>query len=193
MKIDWYKHYTETKKLDYNKEYFKKNLKLDKSYVELIKKYIKPKGRILEVGCGPARTAISLAYEKFNVTAIDKDKRILEIAKENSKIAEVNINLKLMNMFNIDKEFKKNSFDCITHQGVLEHFERRKILSALKKQLEVSPFIIFAIPLNTKFNQEYFKDNIYRNLWSEKKWIRDILKDFKIIVICIVLTFRFHV
>lgn len=181
MKIDWYKHYTETKKLNYDKEYFKKNLKIDKSYIELIKKYIKSRGKILEIGCGPAKTAISIAYEKFDVIAIDDDKRILEMAKENAKIAEVNIQFKLMNIFDINKKFKKDFFDCVTHQGLLEHFKKRKIIKAIKKQLYVAPFIIFSVPLNTKFNQKYFKDNIYRNLWSKKKWIRDILKDFKII------------
>ena len=181
MKIDWYKHYTETKKLSYNKEYFEKNLKWDKPYIKLIKEYIKPKGRILEVGCGPARTAISIAYKKFEITAVDNDKKMLEMAKENSKIAEVNINFKLMNMFDVNKKFEKDFFDCVAHQGVLEHFKKRKIIRAIKKQLYISPFIIFSVPLNTKFNHKYFRDNIYRNLWSKKKWIRDILKDFKII------------
>jgi len=184
MKIDWYKHYKyyiETKRFNYNKEYFKKNLEVDKPYVQLIKKYIKPKGKILETGCGPARTAISLAYYDFNVTAIDEDKRMLEMAKENSKIAEVNINLKLVDMFNINKEFQKNSFDCITHQSVIEHFPKNRIRQLIKKQLKIAPYIIFSIPLNTKFNKTYFSDNLYRNLWSEKKWIGDILKDFKII------------
>jgi 2-polyprenyl-3-methyl-5-hydroxy-6-metoxy-1,4-benzoquinol methylase len=182
MNIDWYKVYTEKKKLSYNKKIFKKNLKIDRPYVALIKKYIGSKGKILECGCGPAKTAISISNSGFEVTAIDHNKNILNLAKRNAKIAEVGIKFKLIDFFNIDKEFEKDFFGCITHQGVIEHFPKNEIKKIIRKQLKIVPFIIFSIPIDTKFNLiRYSQDNVYRNLWSKNRWVNDILKDFNVV------------
>ncbi len=179
MKIDWYKHYRD-KNLVYNKKYVEENLNLDKLYLELLDKYLKPKSKILECGCGPARTAISIAKKGFLVTAIDNDSKMLNFAKDNAKIANMDINFILLDYFKIKNHFKKDQFQCITHQGVLEHHNPKKIIKLLKIQLSISKFIIVSVPLNTPFNIKYFEDKIHRNLWTKKYWLK-ILKEFNIV------------
>jgi|SRR3989344_962599 len=181
MQINWFNHYKK-KKLVYSRKLFEENLKLDKPYLQLIRKYIKPKSSILECGCGPSRTAISIAFNGFQVTAIDREKQMIKFAKENVAVAGVNIKFEQLDFYKIVERYGENSFDCITHQGVLEHFPENEIKKVLKIQLKVAPRIIFSVPINSNFNKnKYFQDNIYRNLWSKEKWLDDILKGFKII------------
>lgn len=178
--INWYKHYTQTKKLEYNKDSVKRYLKTDEPYLNLLKKHLKPKSKILECGCGPSKTAISMTKKGFKITAIDKDKKMLKMGQNNSKIAKGRIKFRLIDFFEMSKKFNKNQFDCATHQGVLEHFTKKEIKKILKEQLKIVPKIIFSVPLKSKYSQKYYKDKIYRNLWKEKTWLK-ILKEFKII------------
>lgn len=47
-----------------------------------------PGSRVLEVGCGPGRLAILLAFEhRLDVTALDLDGAMIEIARENAEAA----------------------------------------------------------------------------------------------------------
>lgn len=179
--IDWYNHYINKKEFKYSKDEFEKNLKLDQPYLSLLKKYLRPKSKILECGCGLARTAISMANEGFSVVCLENQEKMLNLAKENSRIAGVRMNFILMDFFDIDKKFKESSFDCITHQGVLEHYTKIEIKEILKKELMISPLIIFSVPIKTDFNSGYFKDNNYRNLWSGKIWLTEILKGFNVV------------
>ncbi len=179
--IDWYKHYTKTRKLEYNKETFKKSFELYKKYLQKIKKYIKPKSKILECGCGPAKTIIAMSHLGYDITAIDNDKKVLALAKENAKIINSKIKFLHMDFFDIDKNFEKDSFDCITHQGVLEHFPKEKIKEIITKQLKIAPLIIFSVPIKSEASKKKFsKDTIYRNMWTAEEWVKEILKDFKI-------------
>ncbi len=181
MNIDFYECYKKRGTLFINKESFLNNLKLDEPYIKILKRYLKPNSSILECGCGQARTALSMAYNEFNITAIDDNKKILGVAKENAKNLGLDnkLNFILMNFFNIDKEFNNKSFDCITHQGVIEHYNEDEIRKILNLQLSIAPIIIFSVPIKTDFNEkEYFKDSIHRNLWTEEYWLEKILKDF---------------
>jgi SAM-dependent methyltransferase len=180
MTIDWYQHYLEKYSLIFNHKTFSENLKTDQPYILLMRKYLKPKARILECGCGLGRAAASMSFNGYKVTAIDHDFRILKIAKKNAEFGGY-INFILMNFFDIDKVFERDSFDCCTHQGVLEHYPEKEIRMILERQLVVAKYIIFSIPLDTKFNRAYFDDSIYRNLRTKNYWIDQIFNNFKLI------------
>jgi len=184
MKIDWYKHYAQKTGLVLDKRAFENNLKTDKPYIQLLKKYLKPNAKILECGCGLARTVLSMAHYGFRVVAIDHNKNILNVAKQSAKNLGFSRKIKFihMNFFDIDKEFKPHLFDCITHQGVVEHYTETEIKKNLKKQLEIAPTLIFSVPLKTEFNEKkYFADYIYRNLWTQEFWLNDVLKSFNVV------------
>ena len=174
MKIDWFKLYKINKKFKYSREDVRKNIKLDKPYINFLKKYVEPDSKILECGSGPARTAISMAKEGFKVTAIDNNRQMLRLGRKNTRIANVKIEFILGDFFNVKEIFKKDEFDCITHQGVLEHFNEEKIKEIISTQIEIARYLLFSVPLKTEFNKKYFKDDIYRNLWDKEKWLRTL-------------------
>ncbi len=180
MKIDWYKHYLEKGKLVLTKETLGENLKQDKPFLDILRKYVPARSKILEAGCGLGRTCISMSIKSYRVTAIDIDDRMLSLAQMSAKNCSQKIAFKKSDFFNLYKILKKNSFDCITHQGVLEHYSIKQIRNALNTQLKISPLVIFSVPIDSPYNKKYFHDNIYRNLWNEIFWIKSILKIFDI-------------
>jgi ubiquinone/menaquinone biosynthesis C-methylase UbiE len=184
MEIDWFQHYAQKTGMVLDKKAFENNLKTDKLYIQLLKKYLKPNAKILECGCGLARTVFSMAHYGFRVVAIDHNKKILDVAKQSAKNIGLSRKVKFIHsdFFDIDKEFKPKSFDCITHQGVIEHYPKTEIKKILKKQLRIAPTLIFSVPLKTEFNEKkYFADKLYRNLWTQEFWLNDVLKSFNVV------------
>lgn len=178
-KIDWFGHYSQKyDRIIMNDQMLKQVIENDKHFIQILKKYVKPKGKILEAGCGLGRTAVALSQAGFRVTAIDNDKGILRIAKINCYNHGKNISVGLIDFFEVDKRFKPRSFDAVTHEGVLEHFSDNQIKIILDKQLKVAPLVVFSVPVKTKRNDEYFKrDHVgHRNLWSKENWAH-FLKD----------------
>jgi 2-polyprenyl-3-methyl-5-hydroxy-6-metoxy-1,4-benzoquinol methylase len=180
MRIDWYKHYLEKGKLVLTEENLKENLKQDRAFLKILRKFVPPSSKVLEAGCGLGRTCISMSLNGYKVTAVDIDGRMLRLAKKSAKNFSQKIIFKKFDFFNLSKRFKKNSFEVITHQGILEHYPVSKIRKAINIQLAVSPFIIFSIPINSKHNRKYFHDRLYRNLWNPDFWIKNILKKYKV-------------
>ena len=180
MKIDWYSHYIKKGCSVFGEETFRKNLIVDVPYINLLKKYLKLHANILECGCGLGRTAVSMSVSGYKITAIDNNRNVLKLARINAGFG-IDIEFFVMDLFDINKIFKMGSFNCCTHQGVLEHYSRAEIKKLLKKQLCVENYVIFSVPLDTRFNRIYFNDKLYRNLWSENYWTRTILTGFYII------------
>jgi len=91
---------------------------------EDIEKYI-PSNRsakILEVGCGGARTSVYLGTVGYsNLTMSDNAEGALRLAQANLDHAGVSGTVVLDDLFNTNLE--KSSFDCIMSFGLLEHFE----------------------------------------------------------------------
>ena len=130
---------------------------------------------------------------------IEKNSKILNIrydktsetAAKNGKNLGNSVKFKHFNMFKIDNEFKKDSFDACISKGVLEHFSKGQIRDIIDKQLSIAPIIIASFPVRTKRTLRYYgikeingkevcNDKIQRNLWSEYQWKEDILKFYDI-------------
>lgn len=78
--------------------------------------------KILEVGCGGARTSVYLGTVGFsNLTLSDNAEGALRLAQANLDSARVSGTVVLDDLFNTRLE--KGSFDCIMSFGLLEHFE----------------------------------------------------------------------
>jgi ubiquinone/menaquinone biosynthesis C-methylase UbiE len=78
--------------------------------------------KILEVGCGGARTSVYLGNVGFsNLTLSDNAEGALRLAQSNLDSANVSGTVVLDDLFNTKLE--KSSFDCIMSFGLLEHFE----------------------------------------------------------------------
>lgn len=87
--------------------------------------------KILEVGCGGARTTVYLGKAGFlNLTATDNADGALRLARANFDKEGISVTVVNDDLFNTKLE--KLSYDCIMSFGLLEHFER---LDELTKSL----------------------------------------------------------
>ncbi len=176
-KFDWFEHYERKyNRIIMDERMLLKSVANEREFIQTVSKYIKKGAKILEVGCGLGRTAITLSLQGYQITAIDDNKRILKIAQINSYNFGKSIKLDLADAFSIDKKFRSSNFTAVVHEGFLEHFANNQIKILLDKQLKVAPLVIFSVPVKSRRNNKYFKnDKIgHRNLWSKKAW-RDFL------------------
>jgi 2-polyprenyl-3-methyl-5-hydroxy-6-metoxy-1,4-benzoquinol methylase len=175
--IDWFQHYnSKLASLDFKKTDLNKFKRQNKALLRKIISF-KPR-RIIEVGCGLARDSFVLASKGFDVTVLDRDPRILQLAKKNSK--NLGLHLKIIKgiFFHLQKTVK-SSYDVVFHSGALEHFDDKDVVKILRNQLEVAPVIVFSVPLKSRFNEKYFrgKEKVFRRLLSKKAWLK-ILSGF---------------
>lgn len=153
------------------KKYLNYKVKEKEIFVNKIISYCKPYNNILETGCGTGVLSIYLTNKGFDVTAVDNDEEMLNIANEISiKYRKKPLFIK-QDIF--DLNYPNNHFGIVFSHGVLEHFDDDQIVSLLKKQLKISHTLIFSIPTNY-FDEK--KDRYYGNerFLSLEKW-RDII------------------
>ncbi len=149
------------------------NYKLDYKIVLIntIKKYARTTKKILEAGCGSGITCTFLAQKGYNVTGVDSDPDMVElatsIAEKQSCSALFKIDdIRLLNTL-IDEHF-----DVVFSNGVMEHFSDAEIISILNQHLLVGDYVIVSIP------SDYFTETqkIYGNerFLGKEKWVQII-------------------
>jgi 2-polyprenyl-3-methyl-5-hydroxy-6-metoxy-1,4-benzoquinol methylase len=91
--------------------------------LEDIQKYLGAKEslKILEVGCGGARTSVYLARRGYNTTCTDNSVEAVRLAMANFESAGASGNVVSDDLFNSNLE--KEAYDCVMSFGLLEHFE----------------------------------------------------------------------
>jgi 2-polyprenyl-3-methyl-5-hydroxy-6-metoxy-1,4-benzoquinol methylase len=77
--------------------------------------------RILECGCGGARTSLFLAQRGYNVTCTDYAPEAVRLAKDNFSSCGLEGHVVQDDLLN--SELPEGSFDCVMSFGLLEHFE----------------------------------------------------------------------
>ena len=90
--------------------------------------------KILEVGTGTGQLALFLSHFIHIVVAIDNDKELIE--RCNKFYKRQNLEFQIGDAF--DLQFKKNEFDVVFSQGLLEHFSDKEIYSIINQQIFVS-------------------------------------------------------
>ncbi|MEC8100305.1 MAG: bifunctional 2-polyprenyl-6-hydroxyphenol methylase/3-demethylubiquinol 3-O-methyltransferase UbiG [Pseudomonadota bacterium] len=82
------------------------------------------KKTILDLGCGGGILSESLAKIGGNVTAVDKSKALIDVAKKRAIEKKLKIDYRIDTIGNLVK--KKNKFDIIISLEVIEHVESYK-------------------------------------------------------------------
>lgn len=121
------------KKLGGPKKYLDYKIKEKTIFIDKIIKYCKPYKNILEAGCGTGVMSTYLANKGFNVTAVDNEQGMLNLARNISKSYPKSPTFVKQDINNLD--YPHNHFGVVFSHGVLEHFSDDQIISLLKQQL----------------------------------------------------------
>jgi peptide deformylase len=151
--------------------YISHSVKKRKEMIDLIKKYTPKGGKILEAGCGTSSHSIYLSKKFYDVTAIDIEKDMLEVAKKFNKKALGKVTYFLGNIFHLP--FEENSYNTVFSHGVLEHFSVEKIISAVNESLRVANTVVISVPTIFNVSNNLMGDEILRSVF---KWKRILTK-----------------
>ncbi len=139
--MDWIDIYSSL--LDDDGQKVASKIKAKQKYIKLIKSYAGD-GKLLEAGCGTAVVSSYLAQYQ-NVSAIDLDEKMVDLAKKISK-KFFNGKNKIKQGSILELPYKDNTFEVSFSNGVLEHFSDEDIIKVINEQLRVAKYMIFGIP-----------------------------------------------
>ena len=111
----------------------------------LIKRFLKPNSKILEVGCASGGICIPLAKKGFDVTGIDFSEKMIEKAKENKRKYKIkNLKLKLLDVRELKEKNKYDHvlglFNLLTYTNKEE--DRKKMLKNMITALKPKGVLI---------------------------------------------------
>lgn len=192
MEGTWFDKFKKVHNVIFTEEDYQVYSGMVKEELVTYREYLKEGARILDLGCGLGCTSVPLSNEGFEIVGVDNDPRVIEAARKNGQNFGGKVDFRLMDVFDIDREFGKDSFDACIHGGVLEHFPKEQISELIDKQLFVAPIIICSMPVRTEETLEHYEirkegekeicvDGIERNLWTEEQWLSDILQGYDIV------------
>lgn len=154
-------------------------------FFEMLARFVPPGSSVLELGCGPGRHALGAASLGYQVVGIDIDPQIVAQAQANAEVLEpaCRPSFQVGDIFNLEAVAQPGTFRAVTHGGVMEHFESpESIRASLSYQLDYVPTVVFDVPINSAKNLKLFKrDTIFRQLWTEREWLDDVLGGLSII------------
>ena len=141
-----------------------KTVKIQDRFIKMILKYTEKNSRMLELAAGSGLTSFILCYSgRANIWASDIDEELVEAIRNN-----FGLKCPIVDMFDINTNDKY--YDCVFHQGALEHFEDKDIIRTLKEQGRASKYVIFDIPNGRRINktQEYGNERfMYVRKWKK--------------------------
>ena len=149
--------------------------------IRRLKNELEPHSRILEIGTGTGAIGALLTSYGFDVTVVDNDREMIEIAKKSFKLFGDPRKVYLMNADKVVENFGKNSFDCVITHGMLEHYSDTEIISHLKLQLEVAPLAVCIVPIKSLSNEyrlrgfgdeRYLSTSFWKTLLNENFHIK---------------------
>ena len=164
-------------------DYYAKNTRVNLSNILLHWKYLfsivrtQPKN-VLEIGCGPADHSVTLSqfFPSLNISVLDNDKDIIKKLKEKFTGRFQKFYLcDILSAKEVKKQkWKKDQFDVIYSQGLLEHFDEKDSEILIKNFIPYTPRLIFSIPSHMYPTRD-FGNEILR----DKKELVALLKPIK--------------
>jgi len=148
---------------------------------EDVKKYLSDVSdpKILEVGCGGARTSLYLSLRGYNVKWWDNASEAIRLARDNFASKNARGAFALDDLLN--SSFPAGSFDCVMSFGLLEHFtDISAPIRATTKLLKPGGIHIHCVipkkaSSQTLMDAVYFPARFVRNAWRNRSF-RNILK-----------------
>ncbi len=132
------------------------------------------KGRVLEVGTGTGGMSVFLAWLGLDITSIDTNPKVIEVAKQTAEKLNARVVFKVADTFALP--YPNQSFDVLFHQGLLEHFKDQDIHKILGEQLRVAKQVVISVP-NHRYPRRDFGNE---RLMDKNKWEK-ILDRYKLL------------
>ncbi|HNV01500.1 MAG TPA: methyltransferase domain-containing protein [archaeon] len=122
---------------------------------------------LIDVGCGSQSPIYSFS-RKFYSIGVD----CFSPSIEKSKKAKIHNKYYKLNIMDIDKKFKANSFDCALASDVIEHFDKKEGLRLLKKMEKISRKKIIIFTPNGFLKQGEYDNNpwqVHKSGWTAEE------------------------
>jgi len=113
--------------------------------VGYVKKHVPEGGSILEIGCGSALLVILLSSMGYDVSGIDSDPRVVEMARYNNQRLGGQARIELMDLFDAPQRMRC-VFDLAYSEGVIEHFRGEKLKEAVKAHGKLGKKVLLVVP-----------------------------------------------
>ncbi|MGH8903408.1 MAG: class I SAM-dependent methyltransferase [Egibacteraceae bacterium] len=160
-------------------------MKNNAAFFRILSELVPVNGRILELGCGPGRHAIAAALLNYRVSGVDINRAVVEQARKNAELVapEAEVSFLVGDISDLQSFCRHGGYQAVTHGGLMEHFpSAESIRSSLTAQLDIAPYIVFDVPINTPKNLRLFeKDDIFRQMWTVEEWLYDVLGNFNLV------------
>jgi len=99
---------------------------------ELVERYVRPGGSILDIGCGAGREAIGFARAGFRVVGIDIAPQMIEAARHNARALGVAIDFRVQSATDLDEP---PSHDGAFFSGSFQHVPGRALRIATLRRI----------------------------------------------------------
>lgn len=124
--------------------------------------------KILEVGCGGARTSLFLALRGFDTTCTDYATEATRLAASNYAAMDVSGKIIQDNLLN--SKLPGESFDCVMSFGLLEHFEDlQPVIKNITRLVRPG-----GIQIHNIITKKYSTQSIMDAVWFPLKLVRNI-------------------
>ena len=110
--------------------------------VKMLTEHLRPRDKVLELGCGTGYFTSALAKTGAQITAIDISPDLLRVARE--KCARPNVSFEIQNAYSLS--YGDETFDAVVGSSVLHHLEVDSALREIHRVLKRGGSIRFTEP-----------------------------------------------
>lgn len=116
----------------------------------MIARHCPKPARILDVGSGPGWSDFYLSAQGYDVTGVDNEPSLVELAQAQAQKLNVSANFQVADAFDLSEHY--SGYDLAFSCGVLEHFDRDVTVQLLKEQAKCAKQVLIQIP--TKYTAQ---------------------------------------
>jgi len=137
------------------------------TYVKELKKAILPCESLLDVGCG-SNSPIKSFSHKFKSTGADSFRPSIRESKKQG----IHQRYYVMNVMDLDKKFRPNSFDIVLASDLIEHLKKEDGIRLIRMMEKIAKKKIIIMTPNGFMPQDEYDDNphqLHKSGWFVKE------------------------
>lgn len=131
--------------------------KIFPDYPQVLESLVSGCKSLLDVGCGSS-SSIKFFSKKLYCVGIDA----FQPSIEKSKKEKIHNRYYKMNILDIGKKFKTNSFDCVLASNIIEHLTKKDGLRFLKMIEDIAKKKVIVYTPNGFVPQEKYENNVWQ-------------------------------